>query len=224
MGVLSRFKDIMDANINALLDKCEDPAKMIDQTLRKLRENLAEVKQETAAVMADEKNAKRKLDECEAEIAKYTTAAKNALQAGNEGDAKELIAKKQKFETQKTSLQQTYDVAHNNAEKMRQMHDKLVHDIDDLEIRKDSIKAKVQVAKAQDKVNKLTSGTAKSEASLAAFDRMEAKANKMLDQAEAEADLNAGVNETKSLADKYTSGSDASVDAELAKMKADMGL
>ena len=50
MGILNRFKDIMSANINALLDKCEDPAKMIDQYLRQLKEDLAEVKQETAAV------------------------------------------------------------------------------------------------------------------------------------------------------------------------------
>ena len=38
MGILTRFTDIMKSNINALLDKCEDPAKMIDQTLRDLRE------------------------------------------------------------------------------------------------------------------------------------------------------------------------------------------
>ena len=48
MGILTRFTDIMKSNINALLDKCEDPAKMIDQTLRDLREDLAEVKKETA--------------------------------------------------------------------------------------------------------------------------------------------------------------------------------
>ena len=55
MGILTRFKDIMSANVNALLDKAEDPAKMIDQTLLNLRKDLAEVKKETAAVMADEK-------------------------------------------------------------------------------------------------------------------------------------------------------------------------
>ena len=53
MGILTRFKDIMSANVNALLDKAEDPAKMIDQTLLNLRKDLAEVKKETAAVMAD---------------------------------------------------------------------------------------------------------------------------------------------------------------------------
>ena len=91
MGVLSRFKDIMAANINAMLDKCEDPSKMIDQTLRNLRSDLAQVKTETAAVMADEKNAKRKVDECEESIKKFANAARNAVAAGNDDDARELL-------------------------------------------------------------------------------------------------------------------------------------
>ena len=44
MGILSRFGDIVQANVNAVLDKMEDPSKMIDQYLRELNENLAEVK------------------------------------------------------------------------------------------------------------------------------------------------------------------------------------
>ena len=62
MGIISRFKDIMSANINALLDKMEDPEKMVDQYLRNLESDLGKVKQETASVMADEQRAKRELD------------------------------------------------------------------------------------------------------------------------------------------------------------------
>lgn len=223
MGILQRFGDIMKSNINALLDKCEDPAKMVDQMLLDLREDLGKVKQETAAVMADEKRAKRQLDECDADIAKYTKAAEKALKAGNEDDARALISKKQQFESKRTSLQQTYDVSHANAEKMRQMHDKLVQDIDELEGRKDAIKAKVATAKAQEHMNKIASGVNTS-SSISAFERMEAKADKMLDSANAEAELNAGTHTTDDIADKYTSGGDASVDDELARMKAEMGL
>ena len=63
-GILSRFKDIMSSNINALLDKVEDPMKMIDQYLRNLESDLDKVKAETAAVMAEETKSKRELDEC----------------------------------------------------------------------------------------------------------------------------------------------------------------
>ena len=225
MGILSRFSDIMKSNINALLDKCEDPSKMVDQMLRDLREDLVQVKKETASVMADEKKAKRQLDECDAEIRKYTTAAQNALRAGNEEDAKVLIAKKQQYEANRASLQSTYQVAQENAEKMHQMHDKLVNDIDTLEMKKDAIKAKVATAKAQEHMNKIMSGGKNSEASIAAFERMEAKADRMLDSAVAEAELNAGANKASNLADRYTGGgTDIQVEDELARMKAELGL
>ena len=54
-NILKRFTDIMSANINALLDKAEDPAKMVDQYIRDIESDLGNVKAETAAVMAAEK-------------------------------------------------------------------------------------------------------------------------------------------------------------------------
>ena len=53
MGIMTRFKDIMTANVNALLDKAEDPEKMIDQYLRNLESDFAKVKAETASIMAE---------------------------------------------------------------------------------------------------------------------------------------------------------------------------
>ena len=79
MGILTRFKDIMAANINALLDKAEDPEKMIDQYLRNLESDLGKVKAETASIMAEEARAKRELDECNEEISKYQSYAEKAL-------------------------------------------------------------------------------------------------------------------------------------------------
>lgn len=224
MSILSRFGDIMAANINALLDKAEDPAKMVDQTLRNLRENLADVKKETKAVMADELSAKRRLDECQAEIARYTNAATNAVKAGQDNDARILLEKKQSLSAKLTDLQQTYDLAHANAAKMRQMHDKLVNDIAELETRKDTIKAKINVAKAQERINKVTDAAGDASDNLAAFDRMEDKADRLLDEAMAHAELNEGPkDETADLAAKYGGGSsNMSVEDELAAIKASM--
>ena len=71
MGILDRFTTIIKANINDLLDKAEDPAKMIDQYLLDMTESLAEVKKETAGVMAEETRTKRLVDENAEEVAKY---------------------------------------------------------------------------------------------------------------------------------------------------------
>ena len=111
MGILTRFKDIMSANINALLDKCEDPEKMIDQYMRNLESDLGKVKAETASVMAEETRAKRELDECTAQINKMQSYAEKALRAGNEADARSFLEKKQQLTTTQAALTQAYNVA-----------------------------------------------------------------------------------------------------------------
>lgn len=225
MGIIARFKDIMSANINAWLDKAENPEKMIDQYMRNLEGDLAKVKQETASVMADEAKAKRDLDTCNAEIENLTKYAEKAVVAGNDEDARKFLAQKQQMMTKQAALQQTYALANDNATKMRQMHDKLVNDISELNSRRDTIKAKMKVAKAQQTVNKIANTTAGAEKNLSAFDRMEAKADKMLDEANAMAQLNTSGDSVtvEDLKDKYKVSSPA-VDDELAALKAKMGM
>lgn len=225
MGILKRFKDIMASNINALLDKAEDPEKMIDQYLRDIQEDLRNVKSETATVMAEEQRCKRQLDECDAEIVKMQNYAEKALLAGNEADAMKFLEKKNQLIQKQVPLQQAYDAAAANSAKMKQLHDKLTKDVQDLNNRRDAIKAKVQVAKTQEKMNKMIGSVGDSSASLAAFDRMEAKANSMLDKANAMSELNSmGGDSIDDLASKYDEAPTAAVSDELAALKAKMGL
>ena len=130
MAILERFSDIIRANINDLLDKMEDPAMMIDQYLIDLLEDLAEVKRSTAEIMGEETRTKRLVDNNKAEVEKYTELAKKALMAGNEEDARIFLAKKRELENRDAELLDVYTAAHENAVKMRQMHDKLVSDIE----------------------------------------------------------------------------------------------
>ena len=224
MGILQRFKDIMSSNINALLDRAEDPEKMVDQTLRNLNSDLAKVKSETASVMADEAKAKRNLDEVNAEIAKMQGYAEKAVLAGNDADATRFLAEKNKLVAKQAQLQQIYDVAAANAMKMRQMHDKLVTDIAELESRRDLIKSKVKLAKAQQHINQATSKI-DTQSGFAAFQRIEDKADAMLDMAQAEAQLNAtsASSEVDSLTAKYDASPDMAVQDELAALKAKLG-
>lgn len=225
MGILKRFTDIMSANINALLDKAEDPSKMIDQYLRDLQSDLGKVKAETAAIMAEETKAKRELDECAEEIAKMQQYAEKAILAGNDADAKQFLTKKSLLVEKQAALNQAYVLAADNAAKMRQMHDKLCNDIATLNAKRDSIKAKIQVAKTQEKVNKMTSSMDSAKGRMSELDRMEAKANKMLDEANAMAELNrsdvsGGVED---LMKKYDTQPSTAVEDELAALKARLG-
>ncbi len=225
MGILKRFRDIMSANINALLDKAEDPEKMIDQCMRDLQEDLRKVKSETATIMAEEQRCKRQLDECDAEIAKMQNYAEKALLAGNEGDAMKFLEKKNQLVQKQVPLQQAYDVAAANSAKMRQLHDKLTKDMSDLNARRDAIKAKVQVAKTQERMNNMMGSVADTTGSMAAFERMEAKADAMLDKANAMSELNTvGGDSIDDLASKYDAAPNADVQDELAALKAKMGI
>ncbi|MBS1402531.1 MAG: PspA/IM30 family protein [Oscillospiraceae bacterium] len=226
MGILQRFSDIVSANVNALLDKAEDPGKMIDEYLRKATKDLAEVKQETAGVMAEESRTKRLVDDNAAQVAKYEALAKKALLAGNEDDARVFLGKKQELESTGAGLQTAYAAAHENAVKMRELHDKLVKDINTLNSRRQAVKAKMAVAKTQERVNKMGASADKLQGSMGAFERMEEKADRMLDEANAMSELNSqAVDEAQALEEKYkTVDTNASIEDELAALKLKMGL
>ena len=228
-GILNRFKDIMSSNINALLDKVEDPMKMIDQYLRNLESDLGKVKAETAAVMAEETKSKRELDECIASINKMQTYAEKALLSGNEADARTFLSKKGELNNKLISIQQTYDIAKENSTKMREMHDKLIKDISQLNTRRDELKAKMAVANTQEKLNKIGSSVNGAIGNMSKFDEMEAKINKKLDTANAMAELNNSQKEENidDLIAKYdneTKNTSSEIDNELSELKSKLGL
>ncbi len=218
MSILARFKDIMASNINALLDKAENPEKMIDQILRNLNRDLGAVKAETASIMAQEQRVKRELDECIEEISKMEKYAIKALEADNEDDARKLLERKANLSSTQLSLEESYNLSQNNAVKMKEMHDKLVADIGQLESRKTMIKGKMAVAKTQEKINKIGSSVTSANRSISAFERMEEKASRALDEANAMAELNKGPkDDIKDLTAKYNVKTN--VDDELAELK-----
>ena len=218
MTILTRFKDIMSSNINALLDKAENPEKMIDQVLRNLNKDLGAVKAETASIMAQEQRAKRELDESIEEVNKMERYAVKALEASNEDDARKFLERKAVLTAKQSELQESYNLSQSNATRMREMHDKLVADIGELESRKTMIKGKMAVAKTQNRINQIGSSVNAANRSISAFERMEEKANKVLDEANAMAELNRGPkDDIKDLTAKYDTNTD--IDDELEELK-----
>lgn len=223
-GILSRFKTIMEANINALLDKAEDPVKMADQLARDLEKDLGEVKAETVSVMAEEKRAKRAYDEGVAEVEKLQRYAEKAVLAGNDADAKVFLSEKAAKAANLESLKGAWDLAAANAAKMREMHDKLTEQLKQVEDRKAVIRAKAAMVKSQQKANEIKSDLGGS--SLAAFDALEEKLNRKLDEAEAAAELNTKKDDMADLMAKYDDAAtvqDSGVEDELAALKAKLG-
>lgn len=224
-NILKRFGDICRQTSTRCWTRQRIQEKMIDQYLREIESDLGKVKAETAAVMAAETKAKRELDECAAEAEKMQKYAEKALLAGNESDARQFLEKKADLTKKQESLQKSYEAAAANAAQMKEMHDKLVKDMENLQSKRDAIKTKVAVAKTQEKLNKIGSSVAGAGDAMAAFDRMEAKADKMLDEANALSELNKQEGGIDDLTKKYDSAASTSdVDDELAALKAKMGL
>jgi phage shock protein A len=188
MGILSRFKDIMASNVNALLDKAEDPEKTIDQYMRSLNQDLGKVKAETASVLADEGRARRALDECNAEIRKLQRYAEKSVEAGKEEEARKFLERKAALAGKQSELQTAYELASANAAKMKQMQDKLVADIARLEARHTELKGKLAAIK-------MNSGGSSLGDVNSSFDVLEERANRALDEAMALAELRAGSKE-----------------------------
>ncbi|EIM07001.1 phage shock protein A, PspA [Planococcus antarcticus DSM 14505] len=219
MEILKRFKDIMTSNINALLDKAEDPEKMIDQYLRDLNSDLGKVKSETAAIMAAEKRERRELSEFEKEIDDMQRYAVKALEADNEDDARKFLQRKAELSEKVADKGTAVELAAANTQQMRQMHDKLESDIGELESRRSELKGKAAVAKTQKRMNSFASSVDGAGERISAFDKMEQKINQDLDEAIAMTELNKeSKTDIKDLASKYDS--DSSVDDELESLKA----
>lgn len=222
MSIFERFANIMSANVNALLDKCENPEKMVDEYLRDAMEDLAEVKRNTARAMASEKSAKAALDEHRAQVAKYDGLAIKAVSAGNDEDARVFLQKKAALAERTATYESAYNSAHESATRLRRMHDKLTDDVAELQRRRDAVKTTMAVAQTQKTLNDVGANAERIGGSMGAFDRMEQKARDMLYTAEAEADLASPVDDMADLEAKY-GASGGGVDAELEALKARLG-
>ena len=220
-GILTRATDILKSNINAMLDKAEDPAKMIDQLLRDAKTNLAQVKRESAEVIAQETAAHRALVKEREDVAKVTMAAKAALNAGNEEDALKLAEQIAKEEVEVAQAEKVYAICYKNAENMRAVYRKLTADIQALEAKRANLKALLAASKAQETVNKTLSSTSGGIGTK--INDFEDKIQRRFDAAQASASLDAEIGgEASNLVDKYTSSGEAR--DIIARLKGEMGI
>lgn len=222
-GILNRFKTIMEANVNALLDKAEDPVKMADQLARNLEDDLAKTKAETASVMAEVKRAQRAYDECAEAVAKMQQYAEAAVLKGNDADAKAFLAQKAEKAATLVNLEKALDVAKDNADKMRQVHDKLEEQLRQISERKASIRAKAAMAKAKERTAEIGKSMSSASGNLSAFDKLEEQMDRKLDEAEALLELNTKKDAVEDLMEKYNTADTAAVDDELAALKEKLG-
>lgn len=227
MGILSRFGDIMRANINDLLTGAENKnaEKLLNQYLRDAREDYAQVRNETASVMAEEAAAKRRLDGINDQMTRYERYAQAAVQAGNDADALKFLEAKGQLQPKKTDAEAAYAQAQANSERMRQMTQKLLTDIQEAESKIGELKAKLRIAESKEKMQQLTEKIGGN--ALGNFDSLAGSIQKRIDAADAKEALDAelaGDRELDDLEKKYANTDGGpSAQKELEALKARMG-
>lgn len=227
MGILARFGDIMRANINDLLTGAENKnaEKLLNQYLRDAREDYAQVRNETASVMAEETAAKRRLDELNDQMARYERYAQAAVQSGNDADALKFLEAKGQLQAKKEDAETAYAQAQVNSEHMRQMTKKLLADIQEAESKIGELKAKLRIAESKEKMQQLTEKIGGS--ALGNFDSLAGSIQKRIDAADAKEALDAelaGDRELDDLEKKYANADGGpSAQRELEALKARMG-
>ena len=230
MGILSRFADIMSANINSLLSKAEsnNAEKLLEKYLKDAKDNIAQVKAETAAIIAEETGLARKLADNEAICKKYESYAIAAVKSGNDDDAKKFLTYKSHVESEREALASQYEQAKSNSERMRQLLKKLTEDVRAAEDKLVELRQKLTVAKQQEKMNQLNQKFANDPLSNA--DSLLEAVQKRVDAADAAAALNKELSkeacEVADLAKKYNLTTQeckvSKVEDQLAMLKASL--
>ena len=179
MGVLKRFGNIMSCKVNSLLNKSKNPLKDVDKYIALLESQLGEIKAEKEAVAVLEKRKKREVLECEDTVDKFQRYVDKSLAANKQGDAKRFMAEKENAEKKLDILRKEYTLIADSNNKMLQMDEKLLNDINELKARKEEIKNKLSASTTGASVN-------------SKLDEMSEKADRAVFEAEALAELNNG--------------------------------
>jgi phage shock protein A len=137
MGIFSRFTDIINSNLNAILEKAEDPEKIVRLMIQEMEDTLVEVRSAAARAIADKKETSRKLSTLEDETADWQGKAELALDKGREDLAKAALA-------EKARVTRTVDVLRGERDAIAQGLDKLNADIASLEAKLADAKARQQ--------------------------------------------------------------------------------
>lgn len=219
--LFERISLICRSKANALIERFENPAELVDQTIIDAKKEYAESVKASTEVFAAEKKALADLQALKNEKAQYETVAERAVLAGNDSDARQALVKASELETRITNAENRYLIAHKNGDELRSKLAQLRDSIADMEQRAQEIKADMAIAEATKKTSKI-SGTINSNA-FATFDRLAEKAQKerMAAEAISEFESDAMKSEDADLLKKYSANAtDLSIEEKLAALKA----
>ncbi|THF84071.1 PspA/IM30 family protein [Cohnella fermenti] len=216
MSIFKRLRDLTMSNVNALIDKAEDPIKMTDQYLRDMQEDLEEAEKAVAAQIALEKRFKQLYEEQAALVQKRDEQANLAAQNKNIDLARRALEEKKGAEQKAAEYKASWDQNKAAADRLREKLDEMRRQFTELKNKRETLVARANAAKAQSEINKAMSGFG-SDSAMSGLKRMEEKVLQMEAHAEATDELNGA--KGKSLDQEFEAlGKDKAVEDELAAL------
>ena len=154
MGIFSRFTDIVNSNINAILDKAEDPQKIVRLMIQEMEDTLVEVRSAAARSIADKKEITRKLDALEREAQGWQDKAELALDKDREDLAKAALSEKALVSKSATALRAQHAAVGEGLEKLNSDIGSLEAKLADAKTRQQAILARHQAVSKRLEVRK----------------------------------------------------------------------
>jgi phage shock protein A len=221
MAIFSRISDILKANINDMLDKAEDPEKMVKQIIIEMEEQVDSATQALGQAMGSQKVAEKQLSAAKQQSASWEERAKTALKSGDEDLARRALNNKVTTDEQIASLQKSYDEMSAQVDKLKDQVRVLKEKLEEARSRQSVLIARSKMADAT-KAVATSVGSTNTASAFSKLDKLEAKVDQKEATAQAYTELNeadaATTNEFKEL------DHSSAVDSELERLKNELGM
>lgn len=223
MGVFGRLAQLIKSNLNDLINRAEDPEKMLNQVIVDMNQQLIEAKKQVAVAIADEKRLGKQAQAEAGVAAEWERKAMMAVRAGDDNLAKEALMRKKEHGGLATQYQEQWEKQKAATEQLKTALRALNNKIEEAKRKKNVLIARKRRAEAMKSIQE-TMGGLKDTSAFETFDRMAEK----VDQLEAEAEAGAELSEEYSgdvLKNKFANlEATAGADMELEDLKRKMGL
>ena len=149
MGIFTRFSDIVNSNINAILDKAEDPEKIVRLMIQEMEDTLVEVRSAAARSIADKKDLNRKLGSLESELADWDAKAELAMRKGREDLAKAALVEKSRVQAAADAVKSDYAAVDDGLAKLNDDIARLEAKLQDAKARQKALLARHKTANSR---------------------------------------------------------------------------